>query len=284
MAEDTDILLPPVVPPVDPTRIDWRRNLPISTAFSWLAAGWRDCWDNPGPSLAYGIVVSAASIVIVFALFHLALDFILLPALSGFLVVAPLAATGLYVKSRHLAAGRPVGLRDMLFANIRSGNQIVFVGLLLCLLMLLWNRAAVLLYALFFGLLPFPGLADIMPMLFQTQTGWALLIVGSLIGGIFAAFSFSVSVFAIPRLLDQRSDALTAMGRSMAMVWNNLPLMIVWGAIVAGLFGLSVLTGMLGLIVVFPVLGHATWHAYESMVEANDTGTSDNAEAIKDAS
>jgi uncharacterized membrane protein len=275
MARGTEIAVPPVVPPVKPTRIDWRRDLPITTAFAWLAAGWKDCWDNPGPSLIYGLVVSAVSIVVVFGLFHFALDFILLPALSGFLVVAPLAATGLYVKSQHLAAGETVGLHDMLFARIRSGNQIVFVGLLLCLLMLLWNRAAVLLYALFFGLLPFPGLASIIPMLLETRTGWALIIVGSLIGGLFASFSFSISVFAIPRLLAQRSDALTAMGRSMAMVWNNLPLMITWGAIVVALFGLSVMTGMLGMIVIFPVLGHATWHAYVAIAEDDHTGTSD---------
>jgi uncharacterized membrane protein len=153
----------------------------------------------------------------------------------------------------------------MMFVPIRSGAQIVFVGLLLCLLMMLWNRAAVLLYALFFGLRPFPGLHDILPFLLGTPTGWALLIVGSLVGGLFAAFSFAISVFAIPRLLDERSDALTAMGQSMALVWNNLPVMLTWAAIVLSLFVLSVATGLIGLIIVFPVLGHATWHAFSTM-------------------
>ena len=63
-------------------------------------------------------------------------------------------------------------------------------------------------------------------------------------------------------LLEERTDAMTALGTSMAMVWNNLAVMIVWGAIVLGLFIISILTGLVGLIVVFPVLGHATWHAY----------------------
>jgi uncharacterized membrane protein len=265
VARDTDGQLPPVLPPIAAARTDWRRNVPPAAALGWLSAGWRDFVRQPWLSFTYGLVVFAVSLVVVFCIFNLGYDYILFPAFSGFLVIAPLAATGLYEKSRRQAAGEPVTLTGMLFVRIRSGGQIVFVGLLLCLLMVLWNRAAVLLYALFFGLRPFAGLDTILPVLFGTPSGWALLIVGSLTGGLFAAFSFAISVFAVPRLLDERTDALTAMGQSMALVWNNLPVMLTWAAIVVGLFGLCLLTGMLGLIIVFPVLGHATWHAYSTM-------------------
>ena len=131
----------------------------------------------------------------------------------------------------------------------------LFTGVLLCLLMLLWMRAAVIIYALFFGLLPFPGLRHIAAMLFTTPTGWALLIVGTVVGALFAAFSFAISAFSIPMMLEERVDALTAMGTSMALVWNNLPVMLAWGAIVLALFLLSLATGLLGLIVVFPAAG-----------------------------
>jgi uncharacterized membrane protein len=268
--------IPPVLPAIGAAKTDWRRAVPPAAAFAWLGAGWRDFVRRPGLSLVYGVLVFALSVAVVATLFTLGYDYILFPALSGFLVIAPLAATGLYEKSRRLAKGAPVTLADMMFVPIRSGAQIFFVGLLLCLLMILWNRAAVLLYALFFGLRPFPGLHDILPALLGTPTGWALLVVGSLIGGLFAAFSFAISVFAVPRLLDERSDALTAMGQSMALVWNNLTVMLVWAAVVAGLFALSVATGLVGLIVVFPVLGHATWHAFSTMrgpaPEADDRG------------
>jgi uncharacterized membrane protein len=147
----------------------------------------------------------------------------------------------------------------------RAGAQIFFTGLLLCLLMLLWNRAAVLIYALFFGVRPFPGLDGVVGVLLTTPVGWAMLIVGTLIGGLFAAFGFAISVFSIPMLLDQRTDALTAMGTSMAMVWNNLSPMIAWGAVVLALFVASAVTGFLGFVVIFPLLGHATWHAYRAM-------------------
>jgi uncharacterized membrane protein len=33
---------------------------------------------------------------------------------------------------------------------------------------------------------------------------------------------------------------------------------------------LSVVTGLLGLAVIFPVIGHATWHAYRETVDASD--------------
>ena len=264
VARNTD-RLPPVIPATGATKTDWRRAVPPAAAFAWLRAGWHDFARRPGLSLCYGLLVFALSVAVVATIFSLGYDYILFPALSGFLVVAPLMATGLYEKSRRLAAGLPVTLADMMFVPIRSGAQIVFVGLLLCLLMMLWNRAAVLLYALFFGLRPFPGLHDILPYLLGTPTGWVLLIVGSLVGGLFAAFSFAISVFAIPRLLDERSDALTAMGQSMALVWNNLPVMLTWAAIVMSLFVLSVATGLIGLIIVFPVLGHATWHAFSAM-------------------
>ena len=96
---------------------------------------------------------------------------------------------------------------------------------------------------------------------------WLLLalIVGSLVGGLFAAFAFAISAFSIPMQLDQRVDALTAMGSSFALVASNLPTMLTWGALVFGLFVLSALTGFAGMIVVFPLLGHGTWHAYRAI-------------------
>ena len=131
--------------------------------------------------------------------------------------------------------------------------------------MLLWMRAAVLIYALFFGIRPFPGLDHVVSTLFTTPVGLAMLFVGTLVGGLFAAFGFAISVFSIPMLLDQRTDALTAMATSMAMVWNNLVPTIAWGGIVLALFAVSVATGLIGLIVIFPLLGHATWHAYRAV-------------------
>lgn len=256
--------IPAVLPPA-PREKRWVRPVTPASAFEWLAAGWRDLTVQPMTSLAYGALVFLVSIVIVAGLVTFERDYILFPAFAGFMVVGPLLAIGLYEKSRRIAAGEPVSLAAMIFVKPKSGGQILFTGVLLCLLMLLWMRAAVIIYALFFGLRPFPGLDHIAQMLFTTPTGWAMLIVGGAVGGLFAAFSFAISAFSIPMLLNERVDALTAMGTSTALVWNNLPTMITWGMIVLGLFLLSLITGLLGLIVVFPLVGHGTWHAYKSI-------------------
>lgn len=262
--------LPAVAPPL-PRDHGWRRNLPPSAARDWLAAGWRDLWVQPGASLLYGALVFAVSIVITGGLLLAGWDYILFPAFAGFMVVGPVLAIGLYEKSRRLAAGQSVGLTAMLVVRPASGVHILFTGVLLYLVFMAWMRAAVIIYALFFGLVPFPGLDNVASMLLTTPIGAAMLVVGSVVGALFAAFAFAVSVFAIPRLLEEHVDALTAMGASVALTWHNLPVMLAWGAIVLALFGICLATGLLGLIVVFPLLGHGTWHAYRAIRAAPST-------------
>lgn len=257
-------MIPSVAPPI-PTPNRWVRPLTSADPFKWLAQGWRDFTTQTSISVVYGVVVFLISAVLVGGLIALGRDYILFPAFAGFMVVGPILAVGLYEKSRRIEAGKPVSWRNIFFVKPRSGGQILFTGVLLCLLMMLWIRAAVLIYALFFGLLPFPGLDRIAPMLFTTQVGWAMLIVGTAVGGLFAAFSFAISAFSIPMLLNEQTDALTAMGSSMALVWNNLRVLLIWAAIVAVLFVFSLVTGMLGLIVIYPLLGHASWHAYRAV-------------------
>lgn len=244
-----------------------QRNLPLMAGLQWLAAGWRDFWVRPASSLAYGVGVFVLSIAFVWTLVGFGRDYILFPSLAGFLIVAPFLAIGLYEKSRAIGEGREIGLGEMLRVRPRAGAQVFFTGLLLSLLTLVWNRAAVLIWALFFGVTAFPGFEHVVDILFRTPSGWAMIVVGTAVGGLFAAFGFAVSVFAVPMLLERRVDALTAMGSSMKLVWNNLRPMIAWGAMVLVLFGICVATGLVAMIVIFPLLGHATWHAYKAVAE-----------------
>ena len=257
-------IIPTVSPPL-PTNNRWARALSTSDPFKWLAQGWRDFMTMPAMSIAYGLLILVISIGFVGGLIALGRDYILFPAFAGFMVVGPILAVGLYEKSRRIEMGLPLSWSNLFFVKPRSGGQILFTGVLLCLLMMVWMRAAVIIYALFFGLVPFPGLNHIAPMLFSTQVGWAMLAVGTAVGGLFAAFSFAISAFSIPMLLDQSIDAFTAMGSSMALVWTNLRVMLIWAVIVLALFLLSLATCMLGLLVIFPLLGHASWHAYRAV-------------------
>jgi len=264
--------LPAVAPP-HPRAVIWKRPLRAGEAWRWLRAGWRDLLVQPAASLGYGLIVVLISMAIVGGLFAFEADYILFPALAGFMVMGPVLAVGLYEKSRRIEAGEPIGLLRMILVKPQSGGQVLFTGVLLCLLMLLWMRAAILIYALFFGMVAFPGLDHIARMLFTTPTGLAMLVVGGMIGGLFAAFSFAISAVSLPMLMRERVDAFTAMGTSMALVWNNLPVMLTWGAIVLVLIAASVATGFIGLIIAFPVLGHGTWHAYRALLADRASGT-----------
>lgn len=251
---------------IDETRDPrWQRHLPLGVSIRWLCAGWNDFSTRPAQSLAYGFGVFLVSSALVWLVALSGRDYILFPALAGFMIVAPILAIGLYEKSRAIGEGRRTTLFSILLVEPRAGAQVYFTGLLLCLLMLLWMRSAVLIYALFFGVRPFPGLDQIMQLLVTEPMGWAMLLVGTLVGGLFAAFAFAISVFSIPMLLDQRVDAFTAMGTSMALVWNNFAPMVIWGATILALSLICLGTGLLGLIVIFPLLGHATWHAYATV-------------------
>lgn len=258
------VRIPPVAPPLPPA-VQWSRGLPMTEALVWLRAGGQDFLKAPALSIWYGLLVFGLSWAAIGALFATGEADLLFPALSGFMIVGPVLALGLYEKSRRLETGDRPTFAGMLMTHPKAGAQFILAGVVLALLMLLWMRSAALLFALFFGLLPAPGFAQIPGLLLASSSGWILLAVGTLVGGIFAAFGFAISVFSLPILLERRTDVLTAMGTSMALVSHNLPVMLVWGALVLGLTLLAIGTGLLGLIVIFPLLGHGSWHVYRAV-------------------
>lgn len=248
-----------------PVPLPLARHLPARAAVDWLAAGWRDLATDPATSLAHGAVVVALSYGVLWLLWSFGLLYLALPAVAGFLIVGPFLALGLYEKSRLLQRGGPVTLARMILPRGVQAGQIAYAGLLLGLLVLFWLRAADLLYALFFGLQPFPGAEEALTRVLTTPRGWALVATGTLVGGLFAAFAFAVSVLSLPMLVSTRRDALTAMGLSFAATLQNLRPMLAWGAIVTLGLALSAATGLLGLVVIFPLLGHGTWHAWRAI-------------------
>ena len=230
-----------------------------------VAAGWRDLTLEPGSSLAYGFAVFVVSVAIVAGLFFLGLDYILFPGTRGLHGGRP-ARRHRPLRKEPPDRGRQTGFagaHDLRQASLRRPG--LFTGVLLVLLMLLWMRAAVILYALFFGLRPFPGLDHLAPMLFTTGIGWAMLVTGTVVGGVFRRVLFRDQRFFRPdaaRRADRRlyrdghehlpgleqSTGLDRLGRDCAFADRSRPC-----------------DGLVGLIVVFPLLGHATWHAYKAM-------------------
>jgi uncharacterized membrane protein len=256
--------LPTVRPPQRPAST-LARNLPARTALDWLAAGWSDFRAAPRQSLAYGGFLLFLSYGVLWGLAAMGLLYLALPAISGFLIVGPFLAIGLYALSRRRAEGHSTTLRQMLLVRPAAGRQLACAGLLLGLLILFWLRAADLLYALFFGFAPLPSAGDALYNVFTTPLGWGLLVAGSATGALFAAFAFALSLFSVPMLMAERRDAMTALGLSFAMTTHNLRPCLAWGGIVVTSMAICAATGLLSLIVVFPVLGFGTWHAWRAI-------------------
>ena len=226
---------------------------------SWLRKGYEDFQAKRGIALAYGVAFAVLSWLVMAFLWLTGLEWMLLPAISGALLVGPIIAVGLYQMSRK---------RQGDTGQIAAPGQIALVGGVLMVLFMVWIRAATILFALFFGLKPFPGFIETLSTIFLSVEGIALLVVGTLVGGLFASLTFAISAYSLPMLVDREVDAFTAMGRSFSVSANQIGVTLRWSFVVTVLAIFGLVTGMIGMIVVFPILGFATWHAYRDMMPA----------------
>lgn len=241
------------------------RSVGLDRPWLWLAAGWRDLWRRPTLSLGYGAAVFAAGWVLTGALVAYDAYWLVLPLAAGFLQVGPLLAMGLYEVSRRLERGESVSLANMVLVRTRAPAQIAFLGLILVLLTLAWVRIATLLFALFFGL-GFPPPEQFFHELFWTVNGLSFLLVGTAVGAVLAFAVFSISAVSLPRLMAAGGDAMGAVLLSLDAVRRNPGPMLLWAFLIALFTAVGIGTLYLGLIVTFPLIGHATWHAYRDLV------------------
>jgi uncharacterized membrane protein len=241
------------------------RRVPFDAPWDWLAAGWRDMWAIPGVSLTYGGVFALLAWALTFGLTAVGLQSLVLALGGGFLLIGPVFAVGLYEASRRLERAQPVALGDAVGAGFRAPGQLGFFGAILAFAFLVWVQIAFLLLMLFLGGGGLPPPSEFMQVMLFTPRGLGLLVVGTMVGGLLALIVFSISVLSVPLLMTHRIDAVTAIRTSIEAVIKNPKPMLLWAGLIAAFTAMGIATIFVGLVLVFPLIGHATWHAYRAI-------------------
>lgn len=248
-----------------PPRVAPVRRVPLTAPFGWLSCGWRDLTRGGVASLLHGVLVALGGLLIVGV--TLRFQYLLPGAVSGFLLVGPILATGLYALSRRLERGERATLRDAVAAWRRGTRPLVRLGLLLVVAASLWVLASAALFALAVKA-PVAGVEDVLRhvVLAEDSTAFA---VWMMLGGTGAALVFAATAVSVPLLLDRELDLADAVRVSVRAVAESPVAMALWAAIIMVATVLSMASLMLGFVITIPVIGHATWHAYRDVVDGD---------------
>jgi uncharacterized membrane protein len=254
---------PPYVPPPSEEPPRTIAVLHAGDVARWLRAGWGDLTAHPGIAAFYGMSFWVMALLLG-GVFQAKPEYTMSMA-SGCLLLGPFLALGLYEVSRRREQHLQPDLRTSLIcwqAHVRSMGLLVLV---LIVLELLWGRASLVVFAVFFNT-GMPSTAGVMQAVFNPEN-WEFVVAYVLIGGAFASLVFAFSVVSIPMILDRDTDAITAAITSFEVVFCNTGVMLLWGMVITLMVSFAMfLPGAAGLLLAGPLLGHASWHAYRGTV------------------
>lgn len=237
------------------------RRVAAARTLVWLRRGLA---DMSATSVLYGALVAGCGMLLLGLVVGASY---LVPALvGGFLLVAPMAAIVLYGLSRQIELGQPPDAGQAVAALQRNAGSIALFGLMLAFALIAWERLAAILFALSYGGRD-PDLTNFLADVLLSGEYVPLLVAFFGAGALFAAVVFALSVVTAPLLLDRDLDVVSAALTSLRCCTTNPGTMLLWAAIIAAVTALGFATFMLGLVIVFPLLGHASWHAYRELVE-----------------
>ena len=233
-----------------------------------LRKGFADFWAMPSQVFFIGLIYPIAGVILAGFAFGQNMLPLLYPLASGFALVGPIVSIGLYELSRRREQGLPTDWKYA-FEVVQSPaiSSIAALGVVLLVLLMAWLFTAQALYEWLYGYRAVESLPAFLSQALTTSRGWVLIILGNLLGFVFAVVVLAISVISFPLLLDRDVGAAIAVQTSIRAVLMNPMTMALWGLIVAGLLALGFATLLVGLAIVVPVLGHATWHLYRRVVE-----------------
>lgn len=260
--EALPVMQTPYVPPAPVGPKALMRPLRWDSPFSWLAQGWQDLMAHPGIALFYG--VSFWFMAQILALVFKYKPEFTLTMVSGCLLVGPFLAMGLYEVSRRRERGERPDLSASLTCWDGHIGSMAMLVLVLLVLELLWGRASLVVFAVFFDT-GMPSTSGVLEALFNPKN-FEFVLVYLAVGGFFAALVYGLSVVSIPMILDRDTDAISAVLTSTRVVFSNMPVMVLWGFVLSVLVFGALWPWGLGIVVAGPWLGHASWHAYRGSV------------------
>lgn len=239
------------------------RTVPPLAPLRWLARGYGDLKSCPGPSLFYGFCFAMMGWLMTWVFEH-AYAFALAMT-SGFLLLGPFLAMGLYEISRRHELDQGCNLPPTLTVWKRNTGNIGVFAVVLGILFIIWARVSLIVFALFYTS-EVPNLTGFLKQIIAIEN-LEFLVIYSCVGLVFAIIAFAGSVVSLPLMLDRNQDAASSMLGSVNVLLKNPLPMIVWAGTIVSLTLVGFLTFHLGLVVLMPLLGHATWHAYRDLVE-----------------
>lgn len=243
------------------------RRIGLADLRAVLAEGWQDFKAIPTQLVFLCVLYPVLGFVAARAAYGGNLMPLIWPLVSGFALVGPVAALGIYELSRRREQGLPTSWVNV-FDVLRSPSivSIVFLGGILLAIFVCWLLAAQAIWGATVGADPPASIGELVRLTFGTSEGWTLLWLGNLVGFLFAVVVLSLTVMAFPMLLDRAVDPAVAMRTSVRAVLANPVPMAAWGLIVGVLLLVGMVPLFIGLAVVLPVLGHSTWHLYRRVV------------------
>jgi uncharacterized membrane protein len=238
------------------------RGLPALRPLQWLRRGAEDLRHSFRISLLYGLIVTAIGALILSLGNH---PYYVDAAVTGFLLVGPVLGTGLCELSRRRERGEATGFEESLSPLTRNRDELLRFAFRLLMVGAVWFAVStVLLQGIFAGRMPETTSVLWDDALAHASASQLFGYIAT--GGMLAVLVFALSIVAVPVLIARDgATADDAMGASLSACLHNLPAVIVWATLIALLVAVGFATMLIGMLVIFPLLGHATWHAYRDL-------------------